>query len=158
MKQRARGDYQKCGARSEIFRFEKRYSAALSRQGTKCHAAEKADRTLGTHKKQGEKKQRNRFAGTNRQPHPMIKPGTQYNSESLATAVKRGCDRAGIARFTPYDLRRSAATRVRSVLDKDAANLLLGHVSTETTEIYLLDEVKEAMNVAMKLEKKKVQE
>ena len=43
-------------------------------------------------------------------------------------------------------------------MDKDAANLLLGHVSTETTEIYLLDEVKEAMNVAMKLEKKKVQE
>jgi integrase len=92
-------------------------------------------------------------AGTNRQPHPMIKPGIQYNSESLATAVKRGCGRVGVARFTPYDLRRSAATRVRSVLDKDAAKLLLGHVSTETTEIYLLDEVKEAMNVAMKLEK-----
>lgn len=93
-------------------------------------------------------------AGTNCAPHPMIVPGPQYASAAFATAVRRGCDRAGVARFTPYDLRRSAATRVRSALDKEAAKLLLGHVSADTTEIYLLDEVKEAMKVAVRLDNK----
>ena len=91
-------------------------------------------------------------AGTNRKAHPMIKPGEMYNASSFSNAVKRGCKRAGVDRFTPYDLRRSAATRVRSQLGKEAAKLLLGHVSTDTTEIYLLDEVKETMKVAKQLD------
>ena len=66
-------------------------------------------------------------------------------------AVRRACIRAGVERFAPYDLRRTAATRIRSQLSKDAAKLILGHVSTDTTEIYLLDEVKEAMKVAKQL-------
>jgi integrase len=91
-------------------------------------------------------------AGTNRKAHPMIEPGKMYNADSLRNAVKRACKRAGVDRFTPYDLRRSAATRVRSELGKEAAKLLLGHVSTDTTEIYLLDEVKETMKVAKQLD------
>ena len=91
-------------------------------------------------------------AGTNRKAHPMIKPGTKYNIGSLRNAITRGCKRSGVERFTSYDLRRSAATRVRSELGKEAAKLLLGHVSTDTTEIYLLDEVKESMKVAKQLD------
>ena len=94
-------------------------------------------------------------AGTNRQVHPMITPGDSYNSNSLCNAVKRGCKRAGVIRFTPYDLRRTAATRVRSSLSKEDARLLLGHVSSNTTEIYLLDEVQETINLAMKLARNK---
>jgi integrase len=90
--------------------------------------------------------------GTNRKEHPMIKPGEQYKSQTLNVALKRACKRAGVDRFTPYDLRRSAATRVRSELGKEAAKLILGHVSTDTTEIYLLDEVKETMKVAKQLD------
>ncbi|MBC8373251.1 MAG: site-specific integrase [Planctomycetes bacterium] len=90
--------------------------------------------------------------GTNRQEHPMIKPGEQYKSQTLNVALKRACKRAGVDRFTPYDLRRSAATRIRSQLGKEAAKLILGHVSTDTTEIYLLDEVKESMKVAKQLD------
>ena len=67
-------------------------------------------------------------------------------------AITCGCKRAGVDRFTPYDLRRSAATRIRSEFGKEAAKLLLGHVSTDTTEIYLLDEVKETMKVAKQLD------
>jgi len=40
----------------------------------------------------------------------------------------------------------------RPELGKEAAKLLLGHVSTDTTEIYLLDEVKETMKIAKQLE------
>ena len=82
----------------------------------------------------------------------MITPGDRYNAGSLNNAVKRACKRAGVAGFTPYDVRRSAATRVRSLLGKEAAKLLLGHVSTDTTEIYLLDEVQEAIKMAKRLD------
>ena len=95
-------------------------------------------------------------AGTNRKKRSMIKPNECYNVNSLYNAVKRACDRAKIMRFTPYDLRRSAATRVRSSLSKEDARLLLGHVSSDTTEIYLLDEVKETIKLAKKMENCKV--
>ena len=91
-------------------------------------------------------------AGTNRRDHPMITPGNHYTPKSLNVAVKRACKRAAVERLTPYDLRRSAATRVRAQLSKEDAKLLLGHVSTDTTEIYLLDEVQEAIRMAKKLE------
>jgi len=90
--------------------------------------------------------------GTNRKEHPMLKPGKMYTSLTLNGALNRACKRVGVERFTPYDLRRSAATRIRSELGREAAKLLLGHVSTDTTEIYLLDEVKESMKVAKQLD------
>jgi integrase len=93
--------------------------------------------------------------GTNRKEHPMLRPGKMYKSLILNGALKRACKRVGVERFTPYDLRRSAATRIRSELGKEAAKLLLGHVSTDTTEIYLLDEVKESMKVAKQLDASK---
>jgi integrase len=93
--------------------------------------------------------------GTNRKEHPMLRPGKMYTSLTLNGALKRACKRVGVRRFTPYDLRRSAATRIRSELGKEAAKLLLGHVSTDTTEIYLLDEVKETMKVAKQLDASK---
>ncbi len=45
------------------------------------------------------------------------------------------------------------ATRTRDTLGKEGAKVLLGHASTSTTEIYLLDEVQEAMKVANALAK-----
>ena len=90
--------------------------------------------------------------GTNRKEHPMIKPGGTYTISAFCTAVKRGCKRAGVTRFTPRDLRRTAATRIKSQLSAEAAKLILGHVSTDTTDIYLLEEVQEAMEVAKKLD------
>ena len=91
-------------------------------------------------------------ASTNRKIDPMIKPGALYTVNSLYTALRRACKRAGVERFTPYDLRRTAATRVRAALGKEEAKLLLGHVSTNTTEIYLLDEVKETLKVAKRIQ------
>ena len=92
--------------------------------------------------------------GTNRKKHPMVKPGKKYNHPSLRNACKRGCKRAGIEVFVPYDLRRSKATGVRSVLGKEASKLLLGHANTDTTDIYLLEEVLEVMKVAKLLDTK----
>ena len=86
--------------------------------------------------------------GTNRKTHPMVKPGKKYEHHALRNACKRGCKRAGVEVFVPYDLRRTRATGTRSILGKEAAKVLLGHTKTDTTDIYLLDEVQEAMKVA----------
>ena len=90
--------------------------------------------------------------GTNRKEHPMIKPGKRYTTDGLCQACKRGCARAGVEKFVPYDLRRTMATGARSILGKEAAKVLLGHARTETTDIYLLDEVQEAIKVAKLLD------
>jgi hypothetical protein len=42
----------------------------------------------------------------------------------------------------------AAAEQAWATLGKEAAKVLLGHASTSTTEIYLLEEVQEAMKVA----------
>ncbi len=72
----------------------------------------------------------------------------RYDHNSFCRAVKRGCKRAEVDVFVPYDLRRTTATGARSILGKDAAKVLLGHTKTDTTDIYLLDEVQEAMKIA----------
>ena len=72
------------------------------------------------------------------QPVRYVAHGTVGQQKLVSTQF-----RSGVEQFTPYDLRRSAAARVRSELGKEAAKLLLGPVSADTTEIYLLDEVKE---------------
>lgn len=86
--------------------------------------------------------------GTNKKTHPMIKASEKYDHHALRNACKRGCLRAGVEIFVPYDLRRTKATGTRSILGKEAAKVLLGHTNTDTTDIYLLDEVQEAMKIA----------
>lgn len=78
----------------------------------------------------------------------------RYDHNSFCRAVKRGCKRAGVDVFVPYDLRRTTATGTRAILGKEAAKVLLGHTKTDTTDIYLLDEVQEAMKVAKLLASK----
>jgi len=91
--------------------------------------------------------------GSNRKDNPKWEVGDQYNNNSLEQACKRACKKAGIDPFVPYDLRRTAATKTRATLGKEDAKTLLGHVAESTTEIYLLDEVQEAMKVAKALAK-----
>ena len=86
--------------------------------------------------------------GTNQKKLPLIKPSEKYDHHGLRNACKRGCIRAGVEVFVPYDLRRTKATGTRSILGKEAAKVLLGHTKTDTTDIYLLEEVQEAMKVA----------
>ena len=92
--------------------------------------------------------------GTNQKKHPIVKPGKKYDHHSLRNACKRGCIRAGVEVFVPYDLRRTMATGTRSILGKEAAKVLLGHAKTDTTDIYPLEEVQEAIKVAKLLASK----
>ena len=89
--------------------------------------------------------------GTNKKEHPMIKPSNKYDHNTLRRACQRACKKASVEEFTPYDLRRTMATRTRATLNKEAASVLLGHTDTATTDIYLLEEIQEAMKVAKAL-------
>ena len=83
-----------------------------------------------------------------------VKTREKYDHNTLCRACKRACERAGVRIFVPYDLRRTMATGTRSILGKEAAKVLLGHTKTETTDIYLLEEVQEAIKVAKLLASK----
>ncbi len=92
-------------------------------------------------------------SGSNRKKNPKRKPRAFYTNDSFAKACKRCCRRAGVEEFIPYDLRRTVATKTRAELGKEAAKTLLGHAEQSTTDIYLLEEVQEAMKVAKALAK-----
>ena len=84
-----------------------------------------------------------------------VKTKDKYNHNTLCRACKRACERAKVKEFVPYDLRRTVATGTRSLLGREAAKVLLGHTKADTTDIYLLEEVQEAMKIAKLLASKK---
>lgn len=63
-------------------------------------------------------------------------PRDHYDDESYAQAVERACQRAKVPKWTPGQLRHSAATEVRGKFGAETAQLVLGHQSLSTTEIY----------------------
>ncbi|MCC7419381.1 MAG: site-specific integrase [Planctomycetaceae bacterium] len=64
------------------------------------------------------------------------RPGEHYNEHSYRTAIHRACDRAGVPRWNPNQLRHNAATFLRREFGIEAARTILGHASAVTTEIY----------------------
>ncbi|MEZ6098125.1 MAG: site-specific integrase [Pirellulaceae bacterium] len=59
-----------------------------------------------------------------------------YSVGAYRTAIRRICDNIGIPRWSPNQLRHSAATEIRRDFGLDAAQVVLGHASAATTEIY----------------------
>jgi integrase len=84
----------------------------------------------------------------------IVKTREKYDHNTLCRACKRACERAKVKEFVPYDLRRTVATGTRALLGKEAAKVLLGHAKTDTTDIYLLEEVQEAIKIAKLLASK----
>ena len=81
--------------------------------------------------------------GDNRKSNPKRSPGDRYNKDSYRRAVQRAAMQAGVPTWTPYQLRYTAATKVRNALGIEAAQALLGHSRANMTEHYAkLDESK----------------
>ena len=68
--------------------------------------------------------------------------GGHYTKDSYGTAIDRAAKRAGVPLWSPNQLRHTKATDVDSKLGIEAAQILLGHSSSETTKIYLDPDVK----------------
>lgn len=60
--------------------------------------------------------------------------GACYSKHSLNAAVRKACDRAGIPRWSPGQLRKTRATLARQQGDLETAQQVLGHSSKSTTE------------------------
>lgn len=63
-------------------------------------------------------------------------PNDTYSRCSLGQALRRACDRAGVPRWTLYQLRHAAATRLRDIHGLAVAQQVLGHARPDATLIY----------------------
>ncbi|MCA9070743.1 MAG: site-specific integrase, partial [Planctomycetaceae bacterium] len=63
-------------------------------------------------------------------------PGDHYKASSYLCAIKRACKKAGIAAWSPNQLRHSLATDVRKRYGLEAAQVTLGHSAADVTQIY----------------------
>ena len=81
-------------------------------------------------------KQGNR-PGTNRKANPKRTPGTKFNKDTLNRAITRACEKAGVPKWTPYQLRHTNASEVAANIGDDYARALLGHTNRAMTENYI---------------------
>lgn len=76
--------------------------------------------------------------------------GHAFTPDNFRQAVLRAAERAGVESFYPYQLRHSAATRIKAECGWDAARILLGHSSVDTTVLYAEDQREKATDAARK--------
>ncbi len=82
-----------------------------------------------------------------RKKRPRKRPGQRYTVESYRRAIKYACDRAGLPRWHPHQLRHSAATRLRREFGLEAARTILGQKTLEATQIYAEQDAAKAQEV-----------
>jgi integrase len=103
-------------------------------------------------------------AGGPCKPKPKRKAGDQYVTTSYARAITRACDLAfpvpdGLSesalkqwqaanRWSPNQLRHTAATEIRRRFGLEAAQVILGHAEAKITEIYAERDADKAREVA----------
>lgn len=80
---------------------------------------------------------------THRRPGQIPNPrkthrslGDAYTAHAYSKAIARACKDAGVAHWSPNQLRHAAATKVRKKHGIEAAQVILGHSSITPTEIY----------------------
>ncbi len=59
-----------------------------------------------------------------------------YDRRTYNRAIERACEKAGVTRWHPNQLRHNCATALRKTLGIEAAQIMLGHARVDTTEIY----------------------
>jgi integrase len=59
-----------------------------------------------------------------------------YDRVTYARAVSRACDKAKVEKWSPNQLRHTAATEIRSKFGLEGAQIVLGHASADVTQVY----------------------
>ncbi len=84
-----------------------------------------------------------------KKPRPRRTPGDYYKVPAYNRAISYACQKAGISKWHPHQLRHNAATVLRKEFGLDVARAVLGHSSPAVTEIYAeLDQAKAAEAMA----------
>jgi integrase len=68
--------------------------------------------------------------------HPEKAPGERYTSRSYTSAVAKACRKANVQQWCPLQLPHSFATQARKQHGLEAAQVLLGHVRADVTQVY----------------------
>jgi len=89
--------------------------------------------------------------GSNRKRKPARTPGDCYTPDSYRRSIQSACDKAGIPRWHPHQLRHLAATRLRKEYGLEAAQIMLGHSKCDTTQLYAEVNRDKALSLAAKI-------
>jgi integrase len=84
-----------------------------------------------------------------RRPKPDRKrpPGDFYTTASYRRAIHWACKLAKVDRWSPNQLRHSAATRIRKKHGIEVARIILGHTTLATTQVYAEADLSKARDV-----------
>jgi len=74
-----------------------------------------------------------------------------YVVESWRRAIHSACDRAGVPRWHPNQIRHASATMVREKFGLEAAQAFLGHSNIATTQIYAEKNLETAHKIAREI-------
>jgi integrase len=91
------------------------------------------------HRRRGEQRKTERTPSElrrRRKAMPRRAPAQRYNRRSYRVAIVRACRKAGVPRWSPLQLRHTAATAIRAKYGVEAAKIILGHTRVETAQIY----------------------
>lgn len=84
--------------------------------------------------------------------NPKKEPGDCYTKSSYYQGIARACKNAKVPRWFPYQLRKSAAVEARKKGGRDAAQALMGHKQSKTTEaFYAPVEFEKAVEIAREI-------
>jgi integrase len=86
-----------------------------------------------------------------RKQGPKRTVGDHYNNRSYGHAVAKACDKAGVPRWAPNQLRHNAATRLRREFGLDVAKAVLGHSSVMPTQVYAEQDAAKAMEAMARI-------
>jgi integrase len=96
-------------------------------------------------------KRTDRQRAARRKPQPKRRLKDMCSKGAYRWAIERACDKAGVSRFTPNQIRHTAATRIRRLFGLEAAQTVLGHAKADVTQIYAERNLKLAEDIAMKI-------
>ncbi len=82
-----------------------------------------------------------------RKESPRVAAGERCARVSYWQAVPRACEKAGVSRWTPLQLRQTAATLIRSAYRLEAAQVVLGHEKADTTQVHAERDLAKAREV-----------
>ena len=81
----------------------------------------------------------------------VLPDGRQYDGDIFGYRIAAACKKAGVPKWTPNQLRHAGGTEVRNKFGLDYAQVILGHASAKTTEIYAKASFDKAAKVAREI-------
>lgn len=89
--------------------------------------------------------------GRGRGPSARVDPRKRYAPDSYCQAVARACNKAGVPRWHPNQLRHTFGTLVRARYGLEASQVSLGHAKADVTQIYAERDLKKAAEIAAEI-------